>query len=179
MKLWVTREKRNINKIQERNTEYIAQVIFYAFLFCFLFEHLLWCGRLIWILPFSEVKARRLPKTQSCYTFPVPLKCMPLGSVVIYFFFNLLTHWAFCQDILKVGKEKLGLAWPLLPSWKDPFIDSNCGIEHFYLVKPLLPFDTGDLSCVNHPSGCDKTKKKNWILDFILQSYELLNHFSL
>lgn len=136
-------------------------MIFYAFLFCFLVEHLWWCGRLIWILPFSDIKARRLPKTQSCYTFLGSLKCTPLGSVVI-FFFNLLTHWAFCQDILKAGKEKLGLAWPLLPSWKDPFIDSNCGIERFYLVKPLLPFDTGALSCVNHPSGCDRTKKLNF-----------------
>lgn len=56
----------------------------------------------------------------------------------------------------------MGLAWPLLPSWKDSFIDSNCGIERFYLVKPLLPFDTGALSCVNHPSGSDRTKKMNF-----------------
>lgn len=116
LKLWLAREKRK-NKIKYKKEKYwvYCPSIFYAFLFYFLFEHLWWCGRLKWILPFSGIKAWRLPKSQSCYTIPVSLKCTALDSVVI-FFFHLLTHWAFCQDILKADKEKLELAWYLLPS---------------------------------------------------------------
>lgn len=85
----VMTSKRKKKKIKYKKEKYwvYCPSIFYAFLFYFLFEHLWWCGRLKWIVPFSGIKAWRLPKSQSCYTIPVSLKCTALGSVVTFFSF--------------------------------------------------------------------------------------------